>query len=565
MAVEPATMPVPMFPAFRDVPAFGDTAEPDALVAMPAGKEEELACYSQMHFTEAEVVRPADVHELRMVLAQARHAGRSVTLRAGGNAFDAQSLGSDLVISLSHLDHIGDVVEVGGEPHLTVGAGATWGKILDVLSVQGLAPAVMVTTHAATAGGTLSGDCLSRFSPTFGKEGGWVRGFRMLTIGGEDMTCTPPADLNSPDAWTLQERTFVATIGGLGYIGAVYEITYALVRVCEPAADGKTPKVGLFGAKTTLRKHKTYDDLATQLVEQAKQMRRAEAISETAPHAAHREQPQAIYSTLIRRLSGKQSSIVFTSQYTTSTKRKPMAIHQPKTLARFISEMLLRTRIGWLLSLAAYHLLFRQGTTYIDDLRGFTFFMDGNARAKAWGKAHGMKLPTVQQTFVLPFDPAQPQLSDEQADAERATRLVRWLDESHELLGEYDLDPTFMDVLFIRDTGPYGLSANAGQAGFAVSFAFETSSEKKLAKVIEAFQRLADKLVAYDGRVYLVKNVYASQATLATMYGEHAISFFKLKRRLDPDCLLDNDFLTLTFGDLVREVYAGVHGEDDSQ
>ena len=55
----------------------------------------------------------------------------------------------------------------------------------------------------------------------------------------------------------------------------------------------------------------------------------------------------------------------------------------------------------------------------------------------------------------------------------------------------------------------------------------------------------------FGGRVYLVKNVCADQGTLAAMYGDHAVTFFSLKRELDPNGVLRNDFLERNFGDLL--------------
>lgn len=547
-------------PALNSLPTMPD----DLLTESPrprfSGTAEDLSCYSQMHTTHAEVLRPADVDELSEMFADASAAGRRITLRAGGNAFDAQSLGADLVISLEHLNAIGDVFDDEDDECITVGAAARWGDILTKVEPLGLVPAVMVTTENATAGGTLSGNCLSRFSPTFGKEGGWVKSFRLLTVGGARIECTPPADDREPEAWTLPERAYMSAIGGLGYIGAVYEITYKLVRAYDPDVEG----VGEIAVKTTLTKHKTYAHLAEALVKQAHEMCNRE-IPEGMTLAEHPEN-QAIYSALIRRFTGKQSAVVLTSTYTTDPERKSLVIHKPKGTVRFISEMILRTPLDWLLTLFVFHVLLRQGKTYIDELLGFTFFMDGNSLCKKWGKAHGMKMPTVQQTFVVPFDPDAHFATADEAEQARCDKLAAWLDESHKLLRAHKVRPTFSDVLFVRDTKRFGLSSNAGKAGFAVSYAFETSNEKTLARVEKAFAELADKLTdeRFDGRVYLVKNVYASQATLRAMYGENAIGLLKLKRRLDPDCLLANEFFERNFGDLSAETYAGAFGEDAS-
>jgi decaprenylphospho-beta-D-ribofuranose 2-oxidase len=173
-------------------------------------------------------------------------------------------------------------------------------------------------------------------------------------------------------------------------------------------------------------------------------------------------------------------------------------------------------------------------------------------------------MPTVQQTFVVPFDPDERFHSAEEAETASCKKLAAWLDESAQLLREHRVSPAFSDVLFVRDCKPFGLSSNAGKAGFAVSVAFETSDKRTLARVEQALAALADKLAEerYDGRVYLVKNVYASQQTLRKMYGEHAIRLLKVKRELDPDRVLVNDFFDRTFGDLCHEVYAGAHDED---
>ena len=56
----------------------------------------------------------------------------------------------------------------------------------------------------------------------------------------------------------------------------------------------------------------------------------------------------------------------------------------------------------------------------------------------------------------------------------------------------------------------------------------------------------------FQGRVYLVKNVFAKPQTLAAMYGEHAVEFFRLKRELDPQMLLRDDFLERTFPGLLE-------------
>jgi decaprenylphospho-beta-D-ribofuranose 2-oxidase len=184
---------------------------------------------------------------------------------------------------------------------------------------------------------------------------------------------------------------------------------------------------------------------------------------------------------------------------------------------------------------------------YVDDLEGFTFFMDGNARAKRAGKRFGFSMRNVQQTFVVPFNA---EAEDGWDEAQKS--LAAWLETANELLTAKGLRPTLHDVLFLPGDDAFLLSASSNLAGFAVSYAFETSNRSTIKRATEAFEELSDVLwERFGGRVYLVKNVFASKETLATMYEANADHFFELKRELDPDGILRNDFLERTFGELL--------------
>jgi decaprenylphospho-beta-D-ribofuranose 2-oxidase len=489
---------------------------------------EKLGCYSGLFSSEAEVRTPTDVDELRETFAEARESGRRVTLRAGAHSFDGQSLGDDLVVSMLGLD----AIEVLDEERIRVGPGATWGAILAELKELGRVPGVTVTTEHATAGGTLSGDCLSRFSPSYGKEGEWIESFDLLTTEGELITCTPPADGETPT--TREERAFCGVIGGLGYLGAVVSITY---RVQEAGAKGDE-----LGVRTIVRKFDTFGDLAADLVPTAKRTY-LEDSDPTDP-----EKLDAIWSALDTRGDGTKSALFFTSIFAATRDRRRMALHRPQLLLRVLVEWLMRVPfISKLMWRFYVRFLFKDGDEYVDDLEGFSFFMDGNARAKRIGKKLGFKMQNAQQTFVVPSDPGAEGGWDRAADD-----LVEWLEFAHDFLLDRDLTPTLNDVLFVPRDRPFLLSASANLPGFAVSYAFETSNDGRLERVKAAFTELADVLwEKFGGRVYLVKNVFARPETLAAMYGDHAVEFFRLKRELDPDLILRDEFMERTFGDLL--------------
>jgi len=499
-----------------------------------ASSEEELDCYSELYSTRAQVLEPADLDELRRIFAYARESGHRVTLRAGGHSFDAQALGDDLVVSMMRFDAIEVLAD---ETRMRVGPGATWGAILATLQPLGLVPGVTVTTANATAGGTLSGDCLSRFSPAYGKEGNWIESIDLLTTEGELLVCAAPREGAPPSEWTREERAYRGVIGGLGYLGAVVAITYRVLSVGQ--ADGR------IGVRTITRKYMTFGNLAADLVPTA----RRTYLEDSDPRDPTKL--DAISSALDTRADGTQSALLFTSAFTTTRHRRLMALYQPRLAIRVVVEWLMRVRaLSGPLWRFCFRFVYRDGEEYVDDLEGFTFFMDGNVRAKGVAKRFGVTLRMVQQTFVVPSDPGAA------GGWDRAQNdLVEWLDYAHGFLLERELTPMIHDVLFLPKDSPFPflLSASADLAGFAVSYAFETSHEDDVEKVKVALSELADVLwEKFGGRVYLVKNVCAKQRTLAAMYGDNAVEFFDLKHELDPSGVLRNDFLTRTFGDLLE-------------
>ena len=158
-----------------------------------------------------------------------------------------------------------------------------------------------------------------------------------------------------------------------------------------------------------------------------------------------------------------------------------------------------------------YALLFHEGETYIDDLQGFTFFMDGNRNAKELGESLGFSMKAIQQTFVVP---AQGGLVPNGGWADADKRLADFLEDAHEKFESKGLEPTLFDVLFIpRDDQVY-MSPSHQLDGFAVSYAFETSNQHKLDKVKRCFVELSNDLLKIGGRVSLVKNVHANQSTI---------------------------------------------------
>jgi decaprenylphospho-beta-D-ribofuranose 2-oxidase len=484
-----------------------------------------LSSFTELETSTSLVYVPRDQADLVRIFAWARGAGARITFRAGGHSFDDQSLPDDLdpdppphiVVSMTGFTRID--VDVKGR-RMTVGPGATWGAIFARLQPLGFVPFVTVTTEHATAGGTLSGDCLSRFSPMYGKEGHHIVSFELMTVDGKVHACPRPP--NRGPATTLGERLFYGAIGGLGYLGAVTSITYELRYVGETN--------GRIGVESHVFDYDTFQQLATELVP----LVRSAAAKD--PGA-----PESVFSALSAH-GGKQKAIIIHSRYTISPDRNRMPCHEPYTALRLVTELLLRVPLLVGPAWSLFYTLLKEKTRYIDDLEGFTFMMDGTVRAKELVTSLGGKWKSIQQTFIVPAQ------SDVHAWETADQRLLDFLNACDARFQAAKVEATMMDVLFIPRDDNFLMSASNGMAGFAVSFAFETNSLARIAAITECFEELSDTCLAAGGRVYLVKNVRAPKATLQKMYEPRLAEFQALKAEVDPGRVLYNAFLQRNFG-----------------
>jgi decaprenylphospho-beta-D-ribofuranose 2-oxidase len=440
---------------------------------------------------------PTTEQELRAALSYAEATGKSVTFRAGGMAFDTQSLNDHLVISLEALKsvHVDDDPKT---PTVTVGAGATWGEILKETKAKGLVPVVMVTTSKATAGGTLSSNSLSRFSATQGREGNHVVSLTLVTPDGRIVKCSPDDD----DDFEL----FRAVIGGLGYVGAILDITYRLLRLPEsPMVQTKYRRItglhaigkGAAGGSSP----RCWPVLAEHAVAQRKVQREAQV------EAGHASPAPRAFSVAVNMREGAWG-LLGESEYVSRPKApcKGSVFHQPQSMLHFLLQLaawvpFLR-RFGYWLTYRSYAA--DEETIHHDELVGYTFFEDGHRRVRGVLQLL-FPCPVVQQTYMLPAD-------------EKGEALAGFLRAADEQLDGKGLEPTMIDVLYAsQDSHPWLLSSNRDSDAFVVTFTFE-SLIKGLEAEGEALRALSKTCFEHRGWTHLVKNVYADEDLVAVDY-----------------------------------------------
>jgi FAD/FMN-containing dehydrogenase len=133
-----------------------------------------------------------------MAVAGVRHSMGGQSMLAGGWVLDTRPM------NRIALDRAAGVVRVG--------AGTTWRELIPVLNAAGFSPKIMQSNHDFSIGGSLSVNCHGwhAASPPIAST---VRSLRLLTAGGDVLTCSPSENA----------ELFGLVLGGYGLFGVILE------------------------------------------------------------------------------------------------------------------------------------------------------------------------------------------------------------------------------------------------------------------------------------------------------------------------------------------------------
>jgi decaprenylphospho-beta-D-ribofuranose 2-oxidase len=417
-----------------------------------------LTSYGGLHAAKPYVWAPRTIKELLLAMKQARQQSCHVTFRSGGRSFDGQALNDEAVIDLRRLNRILAIDPLNRR--ITVEAGACWGDIVRALRPYGLLPYNLVSARYATAGGTLSGNCYSRFSYRYGREGNQVHEFKLLTVEGELLTCSR----------TMNADVFHGAIGGLGYLGAIVEITYNLLLV------GAQTQI-----QTVLSKYGEVGELLDEFALSARPSSEEDGVS-----------------AVIMGPRSKTRGLLMRLKRVGNLPLRPMLAADPLL---FLLALLIRLP-GF--HAAAWELTARlrqTGTPYVDDGERSHFYMDPYDQIRRWAARLGIRLPTIRQEFILP-----PQ------------HVPEFIRELERRLQEARLTPTVVDVEAIQ-ADDFLLSANRELSGDLVGVMFEGLRVPQTRRAHELLRELASYCGQLGGRVSMIKNVHVAPETLQEMYG----------------------------------------------
>lgn len=453
--------------------------------------------YSGLHSVRTELHEVRSVRELVSVFATARKQGRRVGLRGAGLSFDSQSLSADLTVRLTGFD----TVTVDAEAKtVTAGSSATWSSVLAKTAPFGLMPRIVVSGSDITIGGTLGVNAHSRFSPVWGKEGKGVISLDVLTVAGERLTVSR----------TQSPELFFAIVGGFGQVAAVLSATYRLMPIGTPLR-----------VASTVERSEDPTKLAAGL-----------ALSTN-------DAPDAETAYAVVAFQGDRTRTLLTrSRYVAGLPLRQLLPHRPANVSRVPLELAIHHfhSMGQAFWNFAYDRYLEDGVTWVDDLFGYTFFMDGNLRTQRASETMGLAFRTVQQTWVLP----------------KHEQLAPFIERSRQQSLRAGFELALVDVIFLPADEPFALSSTRGTSGFAVTLTFEgVDGVERAGLVRELSVDLTSEVVALGGRVHLTKNVFARPAELARMFSEGIAQLQAAKRAVDPTGVLASDFIDRLFPSVV--------------
>jgi FAD/FMN-containing dehydrogenase/fatty acid desaturase len=449
-----------------------------------------LRSYSGLHLTRPrEIHEPRDLDSLATLLRRAEAQGRKVTVRGAGRSFDDQAMNDDVVVDVTGMDRVISFDVVGRR--MTVEPAVSARAMLDLTLPHGLVPHILVTTPWATAGGALSANCISRSTPRYGSTGDHVQSFQLLTVGGETLVCSRETNAD----------VFHAAIGGFGYFGVVTQITYDLLEV---------------GDRVRMR---------TEIDRRESLPAFVEHLTDASLHPEPHDAVCSVFS-----LAHPQRGAVLRSSYTDEPIAKTLFLHRPWAWYRPFAEILFSSStVANAVCHASYKHVFGGGP-FVDDLRGYTFCMEGNERMRSMSSRLGARIRSLQPSYAVPAD-----------------GLLHFLREAADLFAKFRVYPSLLDALF-RPADGFLLSAAQGLPSFCISFTFEAITRNKYARLEPCILALNDACAAAGGRIHLVKDVRATRTQMRAMYGHAEVDFNRVKSRVDPRGILVNGFFARTFG-----------------
>lgn len=444
--------------------------------------------------SQSYIIRPQSADEVHEAFRLAKKDGLTVTARGAGRSYnDASMNGGGIVLDCSGWNRISEWDPFTGvvrcEPGVTLKQ--LWQRVLP----DGWWPPVVSGTMTTTLGGCLAANIHGKNNFRMGTIGEHVTEFTAILPTGAEVTCTP----------TKNGDLFHAMISGLGMLGVFTSITLQMKKMYSGLLEVHAwPTRTLTEHLQSIENNAPNYDYIVGWLD-------CITVGHSQIHAANYlhegDDPEPVktmrleYQTLPSRLFGVM----------------------PKSLLHYFMTPFMNNFGTWGVNTAKY-IASQRRHTFRQSHAAFHFLLD---YVPNWERSYG-RGGLIQYQSFLPKETALPAWTEVLALAKR-----RGL-------------PSFLGVTKRHRPDAFLLTHAVDGFSLAMDFKVTGVNRSRLRELTQDFDRI---IVAAGGRFYFAKNSETTAKTALAFYGEETVKKFKkLKKRCDPDGLLESDLYRRIFG-----------------
>lgn len=439
-------------------------------------------------------LQPKTNEEIHEVFQLAKKQGLTVTARGAGRSYNDASLnGGGIVMDLTGMNRILEwdpaTGLVRGEPGVTLSQ--LWQKVLP----DGWWPPVVSGTMTTTLGGCLAANVHGKNNYRVGPIGEHVVEFTALLPTGAEVTCSPQknADL------------FYSMIGGYGMLGIFTSVTLQMKKVESGllqvyAMPSHTLKEQLQQIKDGAPNHDYIVGWLDCITVGHGQVHAADYL-----HEGEDPEPKKTLQLSYQNLPSRLFGVI------------------PKGWLHYFMTPFVNNLGWWGVNHAKYITSLRTHT-FRQSHAAFHFLLD--------------YVPDFERSY------GRGGLIEYQSFLPKETALQAWT-EMLNLSVKMGL-PSYLGVTKRHRPDKFLLTHANDGFSLAQDFKVTDGNRKRLSAMLQEYDKI---VLANGGRFYFVKNSETTAETTLKFYGEETVEKFKkLKKRCDPNGLLESDLYRRIFG-----------------
>lgn len=443
------------------------------------------------------VYRPSSIHEIADVFKFAKQSGLTVTVRGAGRSYNDASLnGGGLVMDLTGMNRV-----LAWNPQtgvITAEPGLTLESLWHVVLPDGWWPPVVSGTMTTTLGGCLGTNIHGKNNFRMGPIGEHVLEFNAILPTGAQITCSPHKNGD----------LFYSMISGLGMLGVFTSITLQMKKVYSGLVEVRGWSVpNLITHLHDLAENAPQADYTVGWLDA---LAGGSALGRGQIHVARYlhegEDPHPYITSQVK------------NQMLPST-----ILGVPKSILHYFMAPFRITQLWALVNTAKYIAGMRR-EFFRQPHAAFHFLLD---YVPNWERAYG-RGGLIQYQSFLP----------------KETALDAW----KEILGLSHKREIYSHLAVTKRHRPDRFLLSHAVDGFslALDFRVKAGSRARLSQMLQDFDKI---VIDAGGRFYFAKNSETTAETTRLFLGDDTVEHFKaLKRRTDPNGLLESDLFRRIFG-----------------